>query len=233
LTFDTDWMTDVSLQRFLREFPIPGDGTFFLHDELPSMHSSAHELCPHPFLDDLGRWREALALRAAGLPRPPRGVRAHSCVFSHMIGLGLNELGYRYVSQATNLYQRGLTPHRHPWGIWEVPIYYMDNMDFCMPKNWPEDCHSPFSSQVIHHALEQDGLYVFDFHPLHIALNTRSLDDYAAVKDSILRNGASPFDLSFPGRGTRTFFLELCAAMRAAGVRSLSCWDALQRLGCR
>lgn len=232
LTFDTDWILDRDLGRFLQEFSIPGEATFFLHDAFPSLFTTAHELCPHPLIDDLARWPPSLAELAGRLPHPPKGVRPHSCVFSHMIGLGLHNMGYRYVSQATYLYQTGLAPMRHPWGIWEMPIFYMDNMDFWTAKNWPDIGHVPFSERLIRMAVEQDGLFVFDFHPLHIALNTRGPEDYAAVKEKIVTNGASPFDLTVPGRGVRTFFLELCAAMRNSGRHSYRCWDALGQLGC-
>ena len=232
LTFDTDWMRDGDMERFLREFPIPGKATFFLHDTLPSLLGSAHELGPHPFIDNLTCLDDSISRVVASMPRQPKGVRAHSCVFSHMVGVGLNKLGYRYVSQASNLFEGGLKPFRHPWGIWEMPIYYMDNMDFCMPMNWPGHAHVPFSQEVIRVALEENGLYVFDFHPLHIALNTRSFSDYSAVRDRIVCDGISPFDLSYEGRGVRTFFGELCSAMRDCGCYSRGCWDALEKLGC-
>jgi hypothetical protein len=136
-------------------------------------------------------------------------------------------LGYQYVSQAHTLFQTGLRPFRHPWGVWEVPIYYMDNMDFWMPKNWPELGHEPFASEVIERALGEPGLYVFDFHPIHIALNTRNHDDYTRVKQRIVDEGTSPFDLRFPGRGVSVFFEELCEALDRAGVRSVSCSEAV------
>jgi hypothetical protein len=199
---------------------------------MPSLFDTAHELCPHPFIDDLACWKTAVSRVATHLPCRPKGVRAHSCVFSHMIAVGLNELGYRYVSQATNLFQAGLAPLRHPWGMWEMPIYYMDNMDFCFPRNWPGIGHVPFQHEVIRIALEEDGLFVFDFHPLHIALNTRDHSDYITVKERIVNDGVSPFELSFQGRGVRTFFLELCSVMRDRGQYSQGCWDALEKLGC-
>lgn len=232
LTFDTDWMTDRCLERFLREFPIPGKGTLFLHDTFPSLYETNHELCPHPFIDNLMHWQPTVATLSSQLPRPSKGVRPHSCVFSHAVGVGLHDMGFRYVSQAASLYQTGVEPMRHPWGIWEMPIYYMDNMDFCTAKNWPDIGHKPFSPSVIQTALEEDGLFVFDFHPLHIVLNTRDYADYAAVKEKIVKGGASPFDLAFPGRGVRAFYLELCAAMRDSGHVSFGCWDALEKLGC-
>jgi len=227
LTFDTDWMTEASMARFLAEFPIPGSGTFFCHDAFACLQATTHELCPHPFVSDLSDWQAALMALNARVGGAGAGVRAHSCVFSHLMGVQLHELGFRYVSQATALFQSGLAPFRHPWGIWELPIYYMDNMDSCMAANWPELGHRPFASEWIARSLREPGLYVFDFHPLHIALNTPSQQAYQQVKSRILEEHVSPFDLAFAGRGARTYFVELCEAMRAAGEPSLTCRQAL------
>jgi hypothetical protein len=150
-----------------------------------------------------------------------------------MIGIGLRALGYRYVSQAQNLYQIGLRPFRHPWGLWELPIYYMDNMDFWMAKNWPDAKHVPFSRTIVENAVADDeSLFVFDFHPLHIALNTRSHEDYVARKDQVLADSAPPFALRSFGRGVATFFEELCSEMDRRNVRSVSCLEALHHFGC-
>jgi hypothetical protein len=137
-------------------------------------------------------------------------------------------MGFTFVSQANNLYQPGLYPFRHPWGVWELPLYYMDNMDFWAPVNWPGDGHQPFASRWIEHAVSGSALYVFDFHPVHVALNTRSPEDYQRVKHQIIERGVSPFDLAFEGRGAREYFMELCAAMRTAGQRSMTCSEALE-----
>ena len=130
-------------------------------------------------------------------------------------------------------FQGGLKPLRHPWGIWEMPIYYMDNMDFCLPMNWPDHAHVPFNPEVIRMALEEHGLYVFDFRALHIALNTRCHSDYLSVKERILSHGVSHFEAPFEGRGVRTFFLELCSAMQERRQYFLGCWDVLEKLECR
>jgi hypothetical protein len=144
-----------------------------------------------------------------------------------MLGIRFAQLGYEYVSQATSLYQPGMMPFRHPWGLWELPIYYMDSMDLCMGDNWPEIKHTPFREAVITPALNAPELYVFDFHPIHLALNTSSHADYSCVKQAIIDGEASPFELAGKGRGARTLFDELCQAMSAAGERSYSCSEAL------
>jgi hypothetical protein len=233
LTFDTDHMNGEGIAEFLRRYDdlMPGRGTFFLHNPFPDLFGSRHEVCPHPFIADLNAWDEDLKRIAALFPRPAKGVRPHSCVFSHMIGVGLHELGYTYVSQAQNLFDGTLKPFRHPWGIWELPIYYMDNMDFWMSRNWPGIQHTPFSRAIIERAVSGDALFVFDIHPIHIALNTRSHEDYGSVKDRVLK-GASPFELRFPGRGAGVFFEELCAEMSKKNQPSFACLDALAHFGC-
>lgn len=229
LTFDTDWMTEDALGIFLERIRWPGRGTFFLHADLRVLHQTKHELCPHPFIEDLRSWSSGIERMSEYLPRKPRGTRPHSCVFSHLVATRLHELGYEYVSQAHNLFEPGLRPFRHPWGIWELPIYYMDNMDFWMPKNWPSLGHIPFRREVIERAINEPGLYVFDFHPIHLALNTRTFSDYSSVKERIIQDGISPFDLRFAGRGVGQFFEELCEAMRSRDISSVSCADALDQ----
>jgi hypothetical protein len=229
LTFDTDWMTDANLARFLDEFPLPGRGTFFCHDAFPCLQGRGHELAPHPFIDDLTNWQAPLAALTARVAPGARGVRAHSCVFSHAVAVGLRSMQFEYVSQANELYRDGGRPFRHPWGVWELPIYYMDNMDFWVEPNWPELHHQPFDQQWISKAVHGPDVYVLDFHPIHIALNTRTPQDYQQVKSRIIDDGVSPFDLSYSGRGARVYFEELCAEMRRAGVESMGCGDALDR----
>ena len=97
-----------------------------------------------------------------------------------------------------------------------------------MSRNWDGLNHRPFNPEIIERAVGNEALYVFDFHPLHIALNTGKPDDYVAVKERILNEGVSPFDLRFPGRGTREFFVELCSAMEKVGERSRGCFEAIE-----
>lgn len=234
ITFDTDHMSQESLSRFLTEHvaKMPGTATFFAHSHFPELHRTNHEICPHPFISDLARWDDDVIHLECILPHRPAGIRPHSCVFSHMIGIGLRERGYKYISQAQNMYSAGLLPFRHPWGIWELPIYYMDNMDFWMSKNWPEQKHTPFNPEIIEKAISGDELFVFDIHPLHVALNTRSHDDYVKVKSRVVDLGESPFANSYAGEGVRTFFTRLCERMNEEKARSFSCLEALRHFGC-
>ena len=62
---------------------------------------------------------------------------------------------------------------------------------------------------------------MFDFHPVHLLLNSTSAEAYLERRDAF-RAGAPLDALRCPGYGTRNFYDDLCAAMREAGVESKS-----------
>jgi len=218
------------MQTFLSEYHLPGNCTFFLHDHFDCFNNTHHEIAPHPLITDLSNWGNSIKFR---FPRKPMGIRTHSCVFSHLIGIQLRKRGYVYSSNIDNFLQPKLKPYRNAWGLWELPIYYMDNMDFWMPLNWPDLNHVPFNYEVIETAIKDEFcLYVFDFHPLHIALNTRTYEDYSSVKERIFPGEVSPFEIRFQGKGVAVFFEELCTAMQNNGQRSYTCTEALEYFGC-
>lgn len=227
LTFDTDYLSPEDLERFHERFPFPGQGTYFLWKPFHSVRLPRQEIGLHPYLEQTERWSETMTRFIDELGYRPATVRPHSCVYSHFFGTELVKFGFESISQATYLYQTGLSAYRHPWGLWELPIYYMESMDFTYQHNWPKLGHQPFDSAVIDRSLTHPGLYVYDFHPLHVILNTSSYPQYQSVRAELVERGKSPFDLGFSGRGARTFFLELVEKMQRAGVESVTCSQAV------
>ncbi len=230
LTFDTDYMSEEDLVRFVESFPIPGRATFFLWQPFSKLDLGPHEIGIHPFLSETRPWRETLESFTEQLGARPAVLRPHSCAYAHTLGVTAAKLGFRAISQATYLFQDGLGAYRHPWGLWELPIYYMDSMDFTLPLNWPDLEHDPFAPEILARSLRSDALFVYDFHPLHVILNTKSLSEYHPIKDQILEGGASAFELTRPGRGAQTFYLELVELMQAHGVSSLGSSELLDQL---
>lgn len=229
LSYDTDHMSRAGMQRFLAEFAPPGSGTFFLWQRFDEMDWAAHEIAPHPYLERFDNLEAQIRDFTAKVGLKPHGMRIHSCAYAHTVGVAAKATGFRYVSMASHPPEAGLHPYRHPWGVWEMPIYYMDNMDFCTELNWPDIGHKVFSRAVIDRAINEPGLFIFDFHPLHVALNTTSFDAYQQVKGRVLNGAGDPFDHVMPGYGVRNFYLDLLAAMREAGMSSVSIGEALNR----
>lgn len=220
LTFDTDHMDEVRMSDFLRRIDIPGAGTFFCTQKYDCLDGASHEVAPHPTLEEKTDWQAELK-RMRDLFPDAKSWRSHSCVFSHLLAEWLHENGYLYVSTNDQFGQKGIQPVRHPWGVRHFPIYYMDNMDFSSCHFWKDDSDTRFSDTMIEHALEDDGVYVFDFHPIHLLLNTPNSDYYFSMRDRF-KSGEDINQLAYEGYGTMNFYLQLCAAMQRVGKKSIN-----------
>jgi len=226
LTFDTDHLDEARLTEFLETHKIAGRATVFCTQRFDCLAHSDHELGPHPYLAAGVDWTSELLAKRQMLPEA-LGWRSHSCVFSHLIARWLGENGYRYVSIEERFGQSGMLPTRHPMGtVWQIPIYYMDTFDISRQRFWPDDDVQPFDTALIGRALAPEGLYVFDFHPVHIMLNTPTPEFYLAARDRY-RNGVAIQRLRYGGTGIGTFFAQLIAKMEAAGACSVGMADAL------
>lgn len=226
LSFDTDRMTEDRMRSFLVDTPVPGRATFFCTDVYASLAATDHELAPHPYLGAGNDWDEELERKRRDFPDAV-GWRSHSCVFSHVLAERLASDGYRYVSIHDDLGSSEIRPVRHAWGLWHMPIYYMDNLDFSARRFWDDGVDEPFRSELIDTAVHGDALFVFDFHPIHLSLNSPNAEEYFARRARFETD--TPVDeLRFEGRGARTFYLELVEAMNALDVESVAMSEALE-----
>jgi hypothetical protein len=225
LSFDTDHVDEARMREFLETVPVPGAGTFFCTQRYEVL-GAPHEVCPHPYLPEGGDWDAELAAMRSLFP-DARGWRAHSCVYSHLLAQRIADDGYVYASAYDQLGRVGIEPSREAWGVWHMPIYYMDNLDFSLGRFWPRAEHRPFDPALIEAVLANDGTYVFDFHPVHLLLNTTSAEAYFERRDRFVA-GAALDELRCSGYGARSFYDDLCAAMHGTGVESRSMHAALR-----
>jgi hypothetical protein len=225
LSFDTDHLDDARMAEFVTEVPVPGTGTFFCTQRYEALEGSGHALCAHPLLDPGADWGAALDRAAEEFP-DARGIRAHSSVSTHMLSVDLHRRGFRWISARDEAGRKDIVPYREAWGIWHAPIYYMDNMDFSFGDFWPGVEHRPFDPQLLTAAVKGEGVYVFDFHPVHLLLNTSSAEDYLSRRDRFL--AGDPLDeLRFDREGTRDYYDRLLGLMADAGVESASIDEAV------
>jgi hypothetical protein len=227
LTFDTDHMSEARMEEFLAEVAPRGGLTFFCTQYYGCLNEDRMEVAPHPFLGGGRNWLEELRAKRAEF-RAALGWRAHSCVFSHTLAEWLCWNGYVYVSTHDSFGCKAPQPSRHMWGLWHAPIYYMDNMDFSRHRFWPERKERPFSREIIDTAMKGDGFYVFDFHPIHLLLNTPDPDWYMKARSHFLA-GEKVADLRHDGYGARSFFDDLITAMRENNLASVTVMDGLTR----
>jgi hypothetical protein len=96
----------------------------------------------------------------------------------------------------------------------------MDNLDFSTSRFWGEDAPAAFAPSYIENAVTNDGLFVFAFHPVHLMLNSPSAEVYFERRDRFER-GADLGEVRYEGYGTRSFYDDLCVAMRARSLASV------------
>lgn len=221
LTFDTDWMKPESMDMFIKQYPDLPESTFFIHDSSFEWRPDIHESAPHPTLASLNTNPKINQYF------PALGVRTHSCVSSHMLSLFWSRQGFQYESNTVRFLDSSIQPHMTAWGIWELPIFYMDNIDLCFPQNWSHNMHKPLDLDLVWSKLST-GIYVFDFHPLHIALNTRSFDEYQSKKN-LIHSGQDPWKLASSGFGVRSFFEKFLDRISKSSFSTLNAQSAVNK----
>jgi hypothetical protein len=232
LTFDTDHMTERMMDIFIdRIMPPDITATYFCSRPFASLRGAKGELAPHPVLEPSRPWLQALQDKIREVEdfyqAEVEGLRTHSLVSSQQMMVQLNTLGLSYVSSIAIPYSANIAPFRGPWGVVEIPIRYMDNMDL-----WARDktglqsrC---FDEAIIELAMTEGQHFCFDFHPIHIMLNTAQFADY----ETWVQRGRPELDDLVKRRcyGTRDFFLDLCAAIRRAGREHVTCATIARRI---
>lgn len=109
-----------------------------------------------------------------------------------------------------------LRPHQVRWNgmnLWRVPYFWEDDSEM-------------FEEEPIWSATDPripvDGLKVYDFHPIHIALNTDRFERYERLKElRPLQEWDEDFirEHSYKGQGPRHLFLELAELLSSGGKK--------------
>lgn len=102
-----------------------------------------------------------------------KGVRSHSMMQSSIILQEFADKGLIYEANHFLPYHQNIKPFKLWTGMVRIPY------------NWEDDVHwtygHTFESSRMN--LEDDGLIVFDFHPIHIFLNTENKYRYNAARN--------------------------------------------------
>lgn len=213
LSIDIDWAHDDVLADTIDlfdEYRVPVTW-FVTHDTplLERLRSHRHfELGIHPNFNFLlsgdgraGRDAAEVVDRLMAIVPEAKSVRSHSTTQNS--GL-LDLFARRGLTHECNTFipvQSGMA--LKPWRLWSdltrVPYFWEDDVTLlCGP-----DGFLPMSRLI-----GLRGIKVFNFHPIHIFLNTEHLDRYEATR-LFHRDSAKLRDRRFPGAGTRTALTEL------------------------
>lgn len=138
-------------------------------------------------------------------------VRAHCLVESTQILDTYTECGLRFDLTQFVPYQRMSLPYRRPSGLIRVPFNWEDDYHF--------DSMKSFGDSGI--ALGPTCFDVYNFHPIHLFLNTETPSRYYEAKRR-LRSGIEIHSLRNRGPilGTRDLFQKLCDTESSDSVYS-------------
>jgi hypothetical protein len=200
-TMDTDWSPAGGIEYVLETIVDPRLAlTVFCTGRYPALERRPlTEIALHYNVDHQGF--EAAYRRAAVELPDAKGARGHSLAMSERLRALYREYGTRYDSSYIMFECQGIVPFLISRNVWEFPIYFMDM--FFLEFHEGDFALAPTGRQ-----LSGPGLKVLDFHPVHLLLNTPSLEYYHECKghyhdvDALLRR-------RYPGRGITTLFLEL------------------------
>jgi hypothetical protein len=215
LTLDLDWAPDHVLEDtrlLLQQVGLPA--TIFATHQSPGVTAllalPGCETGVHPnFLGDPDE--DAVLTRVLTAFPTVVGVRCHELYFDSRLLPLFQRKGVRYFSNDLMFLHSGLQPYYDWSGLVRLPLYWEDDVH-CLYFDGRFDC------AALH--LEQPGLKILNFHPVHLYLNTREIADYQAAKSSLADPAASR-KLRREGPGIRSLFLDVVAGLQGSQMRTL------------
>jgi hypothetical protein len=231
ITFDIDWAPDWAVALCGDICAKAGSvATFFVthkSDVLAKLQASGMELGVHPnFLPNSTHGRDVSTVlnHILGVVPQARCMRTHSLVQSTPI--------FAEVVSHTNIetdVSLLLPLHKHLKPVIQYPVEGRRPL-LRLPYFWEDDLASfdpiwDWASEIEH---GPDQLEIYDFHPIHIALNLNKMDEYRRLKSSlngkplsaVSEHECAPF--IHPGEGARTYLERLLKVGGAAEFRTIS-----------
>lgn len=132
--------------------------------------------------------------------------RSHSFFDNSLISNEFYKRGFKYDSNIYLHLQPNIRPLIHASGLIKFPVFLED--DFCISGE------GPIEISRIHNILNTTGLKIFNFHPVHICLNTPDMNYYRKIKDKIKKENWKKF--VYKRRGIRTFLTEILDFIRSS-----------------
>lgn len=201
---DTDWCHEEVLQyalKLFRENNLPCTVFATGHYASLTLYSSAEfEIGLHPNFNDTTIADYESTLRALRQHYPhAEGVSSHAMTSSTPLLNLFKQFGFTYDRNLLCYKIPHLGAFRHYNGLWRLPIFWEDDIWFTVESG------VPFDERLLAH---EGFRYIFNFHPLHLYLNTESVAHYQECKPLQHKPEALANHVG-RGYGARSYFLEL------------------------
>jgi len=208
ITSDIDWSPDYVIDYFLEildKYSIKS--TFFCTHKVTIKN---HELGIHPNFSGTKDDKKLLKNLLRLFPKA-KGVRAHRLMnYSPLYSL-YKEFNLQYDSSYIIPLTSSKPFTKYP-GILEIPMSFEDDLYF-------SNISKTFKINEL--GLNRKNLFVFNFHPIHIFLNTNSIQHYQKSK-IFLHNSEKLNSCRSDKRGTRDLLVELLEYISKNNIETLT-----------
>ncbi|GJQ64338.1 MAG: hypothetical protein SCALA702_33910 [Melioribacteraceae bacterium] len=219
LTFDIDWAPDEVI-HFLVDILVKNGlkATFFCTHKTPVLENlpAEFERAIHPNFRNSFNYREKIDELLQIIPEA-KGIRSHGLLSSTNILLQAKEAGLVYESNSFMPAYKGLYVTEKFNNFFMVPYNYSDSHALI------NGVHKVYSMED----LENPGLKIFTFHPIHIFLNTKDEAHYDSIR-SIYKDAAKLKNEIYDGEGIRTRFIELLQYLKDYKVKTYTCSQLIE-----
>ena len=195
ITSDLEWAPTEIVNELLEIFDRYSIRATFFCTHKASFRK--HELALHPYFQVSKDEMETLQNLHNMFPKA-KGVRAHTLYLHSRLFKIYKKLGIQYDNNYL-LPNQQITPFLINEGILEIPMFFEDDYYLMFHAN-------DFSVKDLN--LNMSGLKVFNFHPIHIYLNTESMSRYEKAKKFY----SQPSNLNRyvnKGKGIKTLLINL------------------------
>lgn len=207
-TFDVDWAHDeVIYDTFSLLVDSGCESTWFATHDSEYLNflfgNDQVEVGIHPNFNVLmslesGQDSKEILTHARAIAPNSTSIRSHSLMQSERLLDQFCAAGFTHVSNFFVPYSSGLI--MAPFGLWNgmtiTPHQFQDNVEIKMNLN------------SINNVQFSCGFHVFNFHPIHVFLNTESLDRYERTRP-LHQNPEELIKHRYQGYGTRNRLIEL------------------------
>lgn len=211
LSLDIDWAPDEVIEYSLSILESYGITATLFMTHLIDIDTRDHEIAIHPNFTTL-ELDKHIADRMQDYP-DSQGVRSHSFFFTERLRPVYKNYGFMYQSNVMMYMQENIQPYFMAPGMVEVPLCWMDNFYIVMESDKADFVLPPGY-------LERPGLKLFNFHPVHVYLNTCSLEDYEKAKQFYHRSEELVKYRNTARRGVGDMFVDLLKYISEKGLPS-------------
>ncbi len=213
LTLDTDWSPAEVLHYALTLFEEHAlCCTVFatgVYSALQACNAARFEVGVHPNFNDVTRaqYENKLHELLALYPNA-KGVSSHAMMSSTPLLHLFKQAGLLYERNLLRYEQTEAKPFYYFNRLLRVPIFWEDDIWFGLER------HAAFSENLFQ---ARDLPLVFNFHPIHLYLNTVSPEHYAAFKPHY-HDAHKLLEFRHAGYGVRSYFMDLIAHLRTQRI---------------